>query len=379
MEAAIGLKPLKIGNLVAKHPVIQGGMGVGVSLSSLAGAVAKAGGIGIISTAQIGFKDQDFGKNPMAANLRAIHSELKKARDKAPQGILGFNIMVATKEYASYVKEAVKAGADVIISGAGLPIDMPKFVAEAENENGGSEKKERRTMIAPIVSSVKSALVICRMWDRKYHTAPDFVVVEGPCAGGHLGLSREQLAELGADTDHVAETFDEPAYDKEIRGIIETVKSFAEKYKKHIPVITAGGIFDHKDVLHQFALGAEGIQAATRFVTTEECDADIAYKEAYINAKEEDIVIVKSPVGMPGRAIKNKFLERVAQGPVKVERCFRCLEHCNPAETPYCITKALINAAEGKIDEALLFCGSNAYRCEKIETVPEVMAALCGE
>ena len=379
MEAAIGLKPLKIGNLVAKHPVIQGGMGVGVSLSSLAGAVAKAGGIGIISTAQIGFKDQNFGKNPMAANLRAIHSELKKAREKAPQGILGFNIMVATKEYASYVKEAVKAGADVIISGAGLPIDMPKFVAEAENENGGSEKKERRTMIAPIVSSVKSALVICRMWDRKYHTAPDFVVVEGPCAGGHLGFSREQLTELGADTDHVAETFDEPVYDKEIRGIIGTVKSFAEKYKKHIPVITAGGIFDHKDVLHQFALGAEGIQAATRFATTEECDADIAYKEAYINAKEEDIVIVKSPVGMPGRAIKNKFLERVAQGPVKVERCFRCLEHCNPATTPYCITKALINAAEGRIDEALLFCGSNAYRCEKIETVPEVMAALCGE
>lgn len=379
MEAAISLKPLKIGNLVAKRPVIQGGMGVGVSLSSLAGAVAKAGGIGIISTAQIGFKDPDFGKNPMAANLRAIHSELKKAREKAPQGILGFNIMVATKEYASYVKEAVKAGADVIISGAGLPIDMPKFVAEAENENGGSEKKERRTMIAPIVSSVKSALVICRMWDRKYHTAPDFVVVEGPCAGGHLGFSREQLTELGADTDHVAETFDEPAYDKEVRGIIEVVKGFAEKYQKHIPVITAGGIFDHKDVLHQFALGAEGVQAATRFVTTEECDADIAYKEAYINAKEEDIVIVKSPVGMPGRAIKNKFLERVSQGPLKVERCFQCLEHCNPATTPYCITKALINAAEGRIDEALLFCGSNAYRCEKIETVPEVMAALCGE
>lgn len=379
MEAAISLKPLKIGNLVAKRPVIQGGMGVGVSLSSLAGAVAKAGGIGIISTAQIGFKDQDFGKNPMAANLRAIHSELKKAREKAPQGILGFNIMVATKEYASYVKEAVKAGADVIISGAGLPIDMPKFVAEAENENGDSEKKERRTMIAPIVSSVKSALVICRMWDRKYHTAPDFVVVEGPCAGGHLGFSREQLTELGADTDHVAETFDEPAYDKEVRGIIEVVKGFAEKYKKHIPVITAGGIFDHKDVLHQFALGAEGVQAATRFVTTEECDADIAYKEAYINAKEEDIVIVKSPVGMPGRAIKNKFLERVSRGPLKVERCFRCLEHCNPATTPYCITKALINAAEGRIDEALLFCGSNAYRCEKIETVPEVMEALCGE
>jgi len=380
MEKGISLKPLKIGELVAKRPVIQGGMGVGISLSSLAGAVAKAGGIGIISTAQIGFKDPDFGKDPKAANLRAIHSELKKAREHAPQGILGFNIMVATKGYAAYVKEAVKAGADVIISGAGLPIDMPKFVAEAESELFGDEpEKKRRTMIAPIVSSVKSALVICRLWDRKYHTAPDFVVVEGPCAGGHLGFSKEQLTELGADTEHVAKTYDEPAYDKEVRGIIDTVKGFAEKYKKHIPVVAAGGIFDHEDVLHQLSLGAEGVQVATRFVTTKECDADMAYKQAYLNAKEEDIVIVKSPVGMPGRAIKNKFLERVADGPIKVERCFSCLEHCNPAETPYCITKALINAAEGKIDEALLFCGSNAYRCDRIETVPEVMAALCGE
>ena len=188
-----GLKPLKIGCLTARRPVIQGGMGVGISLSSLAGAVAKAGGIGIISTAQIGFQDPDFEKNPMAANLRAIHTELKKAREIAQGGILGFNIMVATKEYAQYVKEAVKAGADLIISGAGLPVDMPKFVAEAEAEfkeaagnAAESAKAVRRTMIAPIVSSIKSALVICKMWDRKYQTAPDFVVIEGPCAGGHL-------------------------------------------------------------------------------------------------------------------------------------------------------------------------------------------------
>ena len=314
----------------------------------------------------------------MAANLRAIHSELKKAREKAPQGVLGFNIMVATKEYASYVKEAVKAGADVIISGAGLPIDMPKFVAEAESEADGGEKKERRTMIAPIVSSVKSALVICRMWDRKYHTAPDFVVVEGPCAGGHLGFSREQLTELGADTDHVAETYDEPAYDKEVRGIIETVKSFAEKYKKHIPVITAGGIFDHKDVLHQFELGAEGVQAATRFVTTEECDADIAYKEAYINAKEEDIVIVKSPVGMPGRAIRNTFLDKVkSEGRIPPTKCLRCIHTCNPAETPYCITEALIHAAKGETENALLFCGGRAYEAKTIETVKKVIDYFC--
>ena len=371
-----GLRPLVIGKLKAVRPVIQGGMGVGISLSSLAGAAAKAGGIGIISTAQIGFSRPDFKKNPMEANLKAIHTELEKARKIAPEGILGFNIMVATKEYAKYVKEAVKAGADVIISGAGLPIDMPKFVKEAE---GREDCSSRRTMIAPIVSSVKSAMVICRMWDRKYQTAPDFVVVEGPRAGGHLGFSREQLTEYGADTDHVAETYDEGKYDSEIRGIIDLVKSFAEKYGKKIPVISAGGVFDHKDVLHHLALGADGVQVGTRFVTTEECDAPMAYKKAYLDAGQEDIVIVKSPVGMPGRAIKNKFLEQVSKGPLKVEWCFQCLEHCNPAQVPYCITKALINAAEGRIDDALLFCGSNTYRCEKIETVEDVMKALCGE
>ena len=371
-----GLRPLVIGKLKAVRPVIQGGMGVGISLSSLAGAAAKAGGIGIISTAQIGFSRPDFKKNPMEANLKAIHTELEKARKIAPEGILGFNIMVATKEYAKYVKEAVKAGADVIISGAGLPIDMPKFVKEAE---GREDCSSRRTMIAPIVSSVKSAMVICRMWDRKYQTAPDFVVVEGPRAGGHLGFSREQLTEYGADTDHVAETYDEGKYDSEIRGIIDLVKSFAEKYGKKIPVISAGGVFDHKDVLHHLALGAAGVQVGTRFVTTEECDAPMAYKKAYLDAGQEDIVIVKSPVGMPGRAIKNKFLEQVSKGPLKVEWCFQCLEHCNPAQVPYCITKALINAAEGRIDDALLFCGSNAYRCEKIETVEDVMKELCGE
>lgn len=312
----------------------------------------------------------------MEANLKAIHTELEKARKIAPEGILGFNIMVATKEYAKYVKEAVKAGADVIISGAGLPIDMPKFVKEAE---GQEDCSSRRTMIAPIVSSVKSAMVICRMWDRKYQTAPDFVVVEGPRAGGHLGFSREQLTEYGADTDHVAETYDEEKYDSEIRGIIDLVKSFAEKYGKKIPVVSAGGVFDHKDVLHHLALGADGVQVGTRFVTTEECDAPMAYKKAYLDAGPEDIVIVKSPVGMPGRAIKNKFLEQVSKGPLKVEWCFQCLEHCNPAQVPYCITKALINAAEGRIDDALLFCGSNAYRCEKIETVEDVMKELCGE
>ena len=153
----------------------------------------------------------------------------------------------------------------------------------------------------------------------------------------------------------------------------------AEKYKKDIPVITAGGIFDSEDVLRQMELGADGVQVATRFVTTEECDAPQAYKQAYLDAEEEDIVIVKSPVGMPGRAIRNEFLNRVQNGKIPVTHCFRCLEHCNPADTPYCITRALICAAEGKLQDALLFCGSNACRCKKIETVPQVMRELCGE
>lgn len=373
------IKPLKIGPYTAKYPIIQGGMGVGISLSSLAGAVAKAGGVGIISTAQIGFRDPGFTKNPMDANLKAIHEEFAKARAIAPEGVLGFNIMVATNGYKQYVKEAVKAGANVIISGAGLPVDLPKFVAEAEEELLAEGRKKQRTMIAPIVSSVKSAMVICRMWDRKHKTAPDFVVIEGPCAGGHLGFSEEQLTELGADTESVSKTYKQSKYEEEIRSIINTVKEFADKYKKEIPVIVAGGVYDHADVLRQLELGANGVQVATRFVTTEECDADTTYKQAYIHAKEEDIVIVKSPVGMPGRAIKNRFLEQVQEGKIPVTRCFRCLAHCNPAETPYCITKALINAAEGNVDEALLFCGSNAYRSTKIETVSDVMKELCGD
>lgn len=365
-------KPLIIGDLTAKYPIIQGGMGVGISLSSLAGAVAKAGGIGLISTAQIGFRDPDFLKAPLEANLKAIGTEFEKARKIAPKGIIGFNIMVATKNYALYVKEAVKAGADIIISGAGLPITLPELVEGA------------KTKIAPIVSTAKSASVICRMWDRKFHRVPDLVVIEGPLAGGHLGFSREQLHEYGADTEQVSASYDQAAYDEEIRGILKVVKEYAEKYKTRIPVAIAGGIFTREDAEHAMELGADAVQVATRFVTTEECDAPMCYKQAYINASEEDIVITQSPVGMPGRAIRNPFLkaieERKASGEkAKIEHCYQCLEHCDPKNIPYCITNALSKAAEGDLDKALLFCGSNAYRCHKIETVDEVIQELVGE
>ena len=338
------INELRIGDLCAKVPVIQGGMGVGVSLSGLAGAVAACGGVGIISTAQIGFKNPDFAKRPIECNLKAIGEEISKARKIAKDGIIGVNIMVATKKYEEYVKAAVAAGVDLIISGAGLPMTLPELIGNAG------------TKIAPIVSSKKSLSVIMKYWKKKYDRTPDLVVVEGPKAGGHLGFSREEL-----------ETVTQEQYDEEVRAIIDLAD------ETDIPVVVAGGVYDRSDMEHYLNMGAKGVQMATRFVTTKECDAHKAYKQAYINAKKEDIVLVKSPVGMPGRAIHNAFLDRVEAGERFMNGCRQCVSTCDPATTPYCITQALINAVEGRVDEGLLFCGSNAYRAEKIETVAKIM------
>jgi len=350
----MGRAPLIIGDLKAKVPLIQGGMGVGISLGNLAGAVAREGGIGLISAAQIGFREADFDTNTKEANKRAIHSEYQKARAIAPKGVIGFNIMVAMKHYAEYVKEAVKTGADIIISGAGLPVDLPAYIE-------GNDTK-----IAPIVSTVKSANVILKYWDRKYKRTADAVVIEGPKAGGHLGFTNEQLEE-----------YDDQTYDCEVRSIIGTVKKYAEKYLCNIPIILAGGIENKEQTDHAFELGADAVQVGTRFVTTKECDADPAYKDTYIQAREDDVVIVKSPVGMPGRAILNSFMKRVIGGEVFAPlRCRQCMEKCNPKEIPYCITERLIAAAEGNVDEALLFCGADVYKASKIETVKQVIDSL---
>ena len=326
---------------------------MGISLSRLAGSVAACGGVGVISTAQIGWREPDFRQHPFEANYRAIEKEIRKAREIAKGGIIGVNIMVATQRYEEYVKTAVKAGVDLIISGAGLPIDLPKYV------------EGTKTKIAPIVSSLKSLNVICRMWERKYKKAPDLVVIEGPKAGGHLGFSREEL-----------DTFTDESYDGVIRSIIEKVKEYGEKFSKKIPVVVAGGIYDRADMDHALSLGADGVQMGTRFVTTEECDAAPEYKQAYLQAEKEDICIVQSPVGIPGRAIKNPFMDRVKTEKCRIEHCYHCIVTCRPAEIPYCITQALVNAAEGRVEDALLFCGSNAYRSHKIETVEDIMNEL---
>jgi len=357
------IKPLKIGHLVAKIPLIQGGMGVGVSLSSLAGAVAAEGAIGVISTAQIGFNMPDFEKHPLAANLQAVKDHIRLAKEKSKGGIIGANIMVATRNYKEYVMTAVKAGVDLIISGAGLPVNLPEYV------------KGSMTKIAPIVSSEKAARVICRLWDSHYQCTPDMVVVEGPLAGGHLGFSEKQLEPFEAGDKSIAEKAMSD-YDLEISKIMKTVRQYGEKYEKDIPVVIAGGIDTPEKAEHYFSLGASGIQVATPFVTTKECDADEAFKQAYVDAKDEDVVIIKSPVGMPGRALKNTFLEKVSQGYRDEIHCKQCLEHCDPASIPYCITDALTRSVQGDIDNGLVFCGANVGSIKEITTVKNVIQKL---
>ncbi len=348
------MKGIRIGNKESKYPIIQGGMGVGVSLHNLAGNVSKEGGIGIISTADIGYLEEDFEKNPRMANLRAIGKEIKKAREIAGNDkILGVNIMVAMKNYSEIVKECVKQKIDLIVSGAGIPKELPEYI------------KGSNTKIAPIVSSLRCCKLIVSHWIKKYQYVPDMIVIEGPEAGGHLGFKREELEE---DT--------KPKLEDITTEVVEYVKELEKETGKEIPVISAGGIWDGKDIKRFLKLGANGVQMATRFVATKECDASMEFKKAYINAKEEDIKIIKSPVGMPGRAINNRFIKRVEKEKCKIERCYQCIKTCNVVDTPYCITRALINSVKGKVEEGLIFCGSNVSKIKEIVSVHDLMQEL---
>lgn len=344
----MSFKKLRIGHLKPTFPVIQGGMGIGISLHSLAGHVAACGGIGILSGVQIGYKESDFITNTLGANLRALEKEITGARNLAPQGIVGVNLMVAMKNYAELVKKAVSCKIDLIISGAGLPLELPSFI------------KGSSTQIAPIVSSGKAASVICRMWDKRYQYAPDCIVVEGPLAGGHLGFSPDDVVK-----------------EEDVLDIVKDVKKVAAeyetKYKKAIPVIAAGGIYTGGDVAYALENGADGVQMGTRFVTTYECDAPLIYKEAYIACSKEDIGIIKSPVGMPGRAILNDFIKTP---PGNTNCLYHCIHKCNVTSIPYCISKALIAAASGDTNNALLFCGSNAYKASKLEHVEDIFREI---
>lgn len=351
------MQGIKLGNKKSKYPIIQGGMGVGVSMHNLAGNVSKEGGIGIISTADIGYQEEDFPKEPIKANLRAIGKEIKKAKEIAGKDkIIGVNVMVALKNYSEIVKECVKQKIDLIISGAGIPKDLPEYIAHSE------------TKIAPIVSSLRCCKLIVEHWRKKYNYVADMIVIEGPEAGGHLGFKNEELSQKT-----------KPKLENITTEVVNYIKTVEEETGKDIPVIAAGGIWDSNDIKKFINLGATGVQMATRFVATDECDASLEFKKAYVNAKQEDIKIIKSPVGMPGRAINNMFIKKVESEKGKIEKCYHCIKTCNVVNAPYCITKALINSVKGEIDNGLIFCGSNVARVKEIIPVHDLMQELvCG-
>ena len=354
------LPGLKIGNSKINIPIIQGGMGIGVSLSGLASAVASAGGVGIISTAGIGMFESGFSKHFKEANQIALKKEIKKAR-AATKGVIGVNVLMALSDSFELAMTAFKEGIDLIFIGAGLPLREFKGLS-SDFLQKFSQK------LVPIVSSARAANIIFRYWSKNYNCIPAAVVVEGPMAGGHLGLKKEQLE----DPDYSLE--------KLLKDVVPVIKKYEENFKKNIPVIAAGGIYTGKDIYKFLKLGAQAVQMATRFVATNECDASIEFKKKYIDCKKEDLIIIDSPVGLPGRAIENKYLKDVHAGVKKPFKCpWKCLRTCDLKNSPYCIAIALKNAQTGKLNKGFAFAGANAYRIDKIMPVEELVNTLVKE
>ena len=347
---------LRIGELVASLPIIQGGMGVGVSGVCLASAVANAGGVGVLSSAGMGFDTPCYKTDPIGCGVNALKSEIKKVRELT-KGIIGINIMVATSNFADMVTTAIGEKIDLIFAGAGLPLDLPSYLVEGA-----------KTKLVPIVSSARAATIIIKRWKAKYGYLPDAFVVEGPLAGGHLGFSKDQIED------------DDYALEKIIPQVIEAVRPYEETSGKEIPIIAAGGIYTGEDIHTFLKLGAAGVQMGTRFVTTEECDVSAEFKDSYLNCRKEDITIIDSPVGLPGRAIRNEFLESVERGNLNPVSCpYLCIRTCDVANSPYCIALALLNAKKGNIKRGFAFAGQNAYRADKIIPVRELVDTLKDE
>lgn len=348
------MKSFFIGNKEISLPVIQGGMGVGVSLSGLASAVANEGGVGVISCAGLGLLYNKYPGEYLKNSIEGLKEELKKAREKST-GVIGVNIMVALSNFSDMVRTAISEKADVIFCGAGLPLDLPSYITA-----------DSKTMLVPIVSSARAAKVICEKWKANYNYLPDAIVVEGPKAGGHLGFKREDIDSENCSLEH----------------LIPEVVAIANSYKefKNIPVIAAGGISTGEDISRFLELGATGVQMGSIFVPTYECDAALGFKEVYVNASQKDMMIIQSPVGMPGRAFDGEFIRSVNRGEAKPKACpFHCIKTCDYTKSPYCIIKALYNAAKGNMDKGYAFAGANAYLADKISSVKEVVNKLKDE
>jgi NAD(P)H-dependent flavin oxidoreductase YrpB (nitropropane dioxygenase family) len=347
------MRELKIGGLTIPVPIIQGGMGVGISMSGLAAAVANEGGVGVISAAGLGLVHRNPALGYLEANMEGLRKEIRLAKEKT-KGIIGVNIMVAMSNFADLVSTAISEKADIIFSGAGLPFELPKFLLP-----------DSVTKLVPIVSSGRAAKIICDKWKSLHDYLPDAIVVEGPKAGGHLGFKRDQIE----DAHYTLEEL--------IPEVVKEVRFFEDKYQKEIPVIAAGGIYTGQDIYNILQRGARGVQMGTRFVTTEECDASMGFKQTYINAEAGDIEIIQSPVGMPGRALSNNFIDKVKQGLKTPIKCpFHCIKTCDVSSSPYCIITALYNAYKGNMEGGYAFAGSNAHLATKISTVKEIFHEL---
>lgn len=346
------LPPLVIGDLVIEVPIIQGGMGVKVSTASLAAAVADCGGAGTVASVGLAYGVDETNKTYVDISDTALKKEIRQAR-KLTKGVVGVNIMVALSNYEEMVRTAAEEQVDYIISGAGLPLSLPEFT------------KGKAVKLIPIVSSGRTAEVMLRTWSRRYNRLPDALIVEGPMAGGHLGFKADDLIE--GKTDNL---------EKLLVDVLAVVKKYC-KSGVDIPVVAAGGIFDGKDIAKFLKMGAKGVQMGTRFVATTECAVSDKFKELYIAATEEDITIIKSPVGMPGRAIKTEFINRINRGEKIPFKCsYRCLRTCDVKNTQYCIAQAMCKATNGDFENAVVFAGSNVVRVKEIVSVKELMDEL---
>lgn len=345
------MKSFFIGKYEVKLPIIQGGMGVGVSLNGLASAVANEGGIGVISAAGLGLLYPKHKGSYAEKCIYGLKEEIRKARERT-SGIIGVNIMVALSNFSDMVRTAIAEKVDVIFAGAGLPLDLPSYL-----------DKDNSTMLVPIVSSSRAAKVICDKWSANYGYLPDAIVVEGPKAGGHLGFKKEQIEDENYSLEHL------------IPEVTRIVKQYTDD--KNIPVIAAGGISTGQDIARFMELGASAVQMGSIFVPTEECDASVEFKKVYVNSHAEDLRIIQSPVGMPGRAFDGEFIRSVAEGNEKPHSCsFHCIKTCDYTKSPYCIIKALYNAAKGNMKKGYAFAGGNAYMSDKIQSVKEVIEKL---
>lgn len=349
---------MKLGNRELALPLIQGGMGVGVSMGGLAGAVAAEGAMGTLSTADAGWNEPDFAAHPQQANLRALRREVQRAKRLADgAGLVAVNAMVATRQYADSVRTALEAGADAIVSGAGLPLELPALAEGFE------------ALLAPIVSGPRAAQLICRTWAKRYGRVPDFVVLEGCQAGGHLGFEEADL--LSGRCTPLSRLIPE---------VLAALRPFEEKFGRAIPLFCAGGVATGAEMARCTRLGAAGAQLATRFIATEECDAGQGYKDVLLAARPEDLRIIHSPVGMPGRAVNSPLVQRLAAGMRQPPaHCSGCIKSCRPAETPFCITHALIEAVKGNWEEGLFFSGSRVDLVDRMRTVPDLIDELMKE